>query len=557
MATDMIARAMAGNTKKELDNYKNNPDVADIVQNKAALDAYDTTKLTENDLIKVLDDESKKHMQTYYKWVNNDWSYSGGIGPYYTTTDIDNKLAEKVTKETGKGLSSNDFTDSYKAQVEANTANRHTHSNKELLDTYTQTEANIADAVSKKHSHSNKSVLDATTASYTTEEKTKLSGIESGAEINVQSDWEESDNSKDGYIKNKPYIPTKTSDLQNDSRFIDDTYHDSTKQDVIDVDHKLDADLITDDTSTNKFVTTDEKSLLSTEYTKTKNKFSFFNNYTITDQHFVTVNPVLQNEDTTVNLTSTADNWSYLGGNITGLKPNTTYTISCHVSGPEGGNYGLRHSDTAGENVLVQEESDIHLTFTTDANSTTYYLEFYCNYGRTLAGNFIFRNIMLAEGESAETFVNYNGEIAHTKDLNKTKEDAVSEANQYTDSKAVHLYQLFLQFGDSVFCGVTTEPGIFEIGTQYAVYENNTYKLTADQRTSMKRVLEAMAPLSNVVPLQCWGPLLINATVKNKIALWTSYEDTTQPYVILDFNKTSNNVYGIAGNYYLKIIQLF
>ena len=72
MATDMIARAMAGNTKKELDNYKNNPDVADIVQNKAALDAYDTTKLTENDLIKVLDDESKNHMQTYYKWVNND-----------------------------------------------------------------------------------------------------------------------------------------------------------------------------------------------------------------------------------------------------------------------------------------------------------------------------------------------------------------------------------------------------------------------------------------------------------------------------------------------------
>lgn len=67
MATDMIARAMAGNTKKELDKYKNNPDVADIVQNKAALSTYDTTKLTENDVIKVLDDESRNHMQTYYK----------------------------------------------------------------------------------------------------------------------------------------------------------------------------------------------------------------------------------------------------------------------------------------------------------------------------------------------------------------------------------------------------------------------------------------------------------------------------------------------------------
>ena len=40
----------------------------------------------------------------------------------------------------------------------------HTHSNKALLDTYTQTEANLADAVSKKHTHSNKSVLDGISA---------------------------------------------------------------------------------------------------------------------------------------------------------------------------------------------------------------------------------------------------------------------------------------------------------------------------------------------------------------------------------------------------------
>ena len=114
-------------------------------------------------------------------------------------------LNNKVGKETGKGLSSNDFTDTllnklnnidgnaeenviesisvngttqtiknkkvdlqitdnftqaYKEQVEANTAARHTHSNKDLLDTYKQTETNLADAVSKKHSHSNKDILD-------------------------------------------------------------------------------------------------------------------------------------------------------------------------------------------------------------------------------------------------------------------------------------------------------------------------------------------------------------------------------------------------------------
>lgn len=40
----------------------------------------------------------------------------------------------------------------------------HTHSNKALLDTYTQTEADLADAVAKKHEHSNKTVLDGITA---------------------------------------------------------------------------------------------------------------------------------------------------------------------------------------------------------------------------------------------------------------------------------------------------------------------------------------------------------------------------------------------------------
>lgn len=43
---------------------------------------------------------------------------------------------------------------------------------------------NWNDANSKKHTHGNKTVLDNTTASYTSEEKTKLSGIATGAEVN-------------------------------------------------------------------------------------------------------------------------------------------------------------------------------------------------------------------------------------------------------------------------------------------------------------------------------------------------------------------------------------
>lgn len=39
-------------------------------------------------------------------------------------------------------------------------------------------------------------------------DKTKLNGIASGAEVNVQSDWNITDNTSDAFIKNKPTIPT-------------------------------------------------------------------------------------------------------------------------------------------------------------------------------------------------------------------------------------------------------------------------------------------------------------------------------------------------------------
>lgn len=46
---------------------------------------------------------------------------------------------------------------------------------------------------------------------YTTTEKNKLSGIASGAEVNVQADWNVTDSASDAYIKNKPTIPSGVS----------------------------------------------------------------------------------------------------------------------------------------------------------------------------------------------------------------------------------------------------------------------------------------------------------------------------------------------------------
>ena len=72
-----------------------------------------------------------------------------GVG--YDDTEIKTEIEAKVSKVVGKDLSTNDYDDAEKQNNTANTLARHTHSNK--------------------------SILDDTTASYTSEEKSKLAGL--------------------------------------------------------------------------------------------------------------------------------------------------------------------------------------------------------------------------------------------------------------------------------------------------------------------------------------------------------------------------------------------
>ena len=81
---------------------------------------------------------------------------------------IDAAAADATTKANQALADAKKYADEEDAKIETRVANleadTHTHANKALLDTYTQTEANLADAVAKKHTHANAAVLDGITA---------------------------------------------------------------------------------------------------------------------------------------------------------------------------------------------------------------------------------------------------------------------------------------------------------------------------------------------------------------------------------------------------------
>lgn len=91
------------------------------------------------------------------------------------------------------------------------TDNNYTTTDKNIVNNVTSNLANKVDKVSGKGLSTN---------DFTTAYMNKLSGIESGAEVNVQSNWSQTTTTADDYIKNKP---TKLSEFTNDSNFITNT----------------------------------------------------------------------------------------------------------------------------------------------------------------------------------------------------------------------------------------------------------------------------------------------------------------------------------------------
>lgn len=105
--TDAREIADAG-LQEQIDAIVASSDVVDIVGTYAALQAYDTTKLHDNDIIKVLTDETRDEATTYYRWDadTSTWSYIGAEGPFYTKAETDAIFTPMTRTINGKALSS-------------------------------------------------------------------------------------------------------------------------------------------------------------------------------------------------------------------------------------------------------------------------------------------------------------------------------------------------------------------------------------------------------------------------------------------------------------------
>ena len=278
IATEAETRDAADlDLQEQIDAISSASDVVDVVGTYAELQSYDTSKLSDNDIIKVLTDETHDDAISYYRWndTTNVFTYIGSQGPFYTKSETDATFVPQTRTINGKGLNSDVVLTA--ADVNAlpastviptvNDATLTIQKNGTTVTTFTANSAQNATAnisvptkvsdiandlnfveetdlagvafsgayaditgtpyiPTKTSDLTNDSdfVSDAnyvhTDNNFTTALKDKLNGVATGAEVNVQSDWNVADTSSDAFIKNKPAIPTKTSDITNDSGFI-------------------------------------------------------------------------------------------------------------------------------------------------------------------------------------------------------------------------------------------------------------------------------------------------------------------------------------------------
>lgn len=170
---ELAAQLISADAAENLDTLK---EIADWIQaHPGDASAMNTAIQALQAKVVLGTDSEGKEYATVKAYVEAAVAAAHAAGDYATAaalTDlINNRIVPLETKTADlKGLAYKDIVTESEVdsalmeKINASAQGNHSHSNKELLDTYDQTNADIKDAVSKKHSHDNKDVLDGISA---------------------------------------------------------------------------------------------------------------------------------------------------------------------------------------------------------------------------------------------------------------------------------------------------------------------------------------------------------------------------------------------------------
>lgn len=75
---------------EDVQELKNNPDVVDVVSTYQDLQNYDTSTLTDKDIIRVLSDSTHNNQSSYYRYdaTTEQWTYVGAGGGATLTINV-------------------------------------------------------------------------------------------------------------------------------------------------------------------------------------------------------------------------------------------------------------------------------------------------------------------------------------------------------------------------------------------------------------------------------------------------------------------------------------
>ena len=267
-------------------------------------------------------------------------SCSGG-GISDEISELSDRLDAEIERSSGEDIQHSQL-------ISANTQEIHNLGNRLYTDTYTKEEVDRKIAEAEMGGDLPESiVIDAnyvhTDNNFTTAEKNKLDGIATGAEVNVQADWNVTDSSSDAYIQHKPTIPQNTSDLTNDSNFVVDANYVHTDNNYTTTEkNKLEGLSNYNDTALAARVTANESAIANT-YTKAE-----------VDEMVADVQTTLTFDDRPI---AGSDNPVKSGGIKTAID-NVTPTISVNgkwvIGGVETDDYA---QGPRGNTVLVNEDA--------------------------------------------------------------------------------------------------------------------------------------------------------------------------------------------------------